>query len=157
MAFRKMRRFGQQLEEDECEIILKTARRGVLAVQGDDGYPYAIPLNYVYGDGRIYFHCATTGHKLDAIAACDKCSFCVMDEGEQEPDDWWYHVRSVVAFGRICRLTNNEDITAALRMLGAKYFPRGYDTEGDIRKNLERVVVLQLSIEHMTGKHVREK
>lgn len=157
MAFRKMRRHGQQLKRDECEHILRTARRGVLAVQGDDGYPYAIPLNFVYDNGSIYFHCATSGHKIDAITACDKCSFCVMDEGVPEPDDWWYHVRSVVAFGRICRMTDDAAIVDALRKLGAKYFPQGYDIEGDIQKNLARVAVLQLSVEHMTGKHVREK
>ena len=65
--FRKMRRFKQQLSEEECLEILKTAKRGVLAVLGDEGYPYAVPLDFVYEDGKIYFHCAKEGHKLDAI------------------------------------------------------------------------------------------
>ena len=56
-----MRRFKQQLSEEECLEILKTAKRGVLAVLGDEGYPYAVPLDFVYEDGKIYFHCAKQG------------------------------------------------------------------------------------------------
>ena len=155
--FREMRRHKQQLAEDECITILAQAPRGVLAVLGDDGYPYTVPLNFVYSDGKLYFHSAVSGHKLDAIAACDKCSFCVLDEGVQQEDDWWYHFNSVVAFGRIRRLEDEKAIVAALRKLGNKYFPQDYDTEGDIARNLKRVAVLELTIEHLTGKHVQEK
>lgn len=155
--FREMRRHGQQVEKAECEAILRRAPRGVLAVLGDDGYPYTVPLDFVYEGGKIYFHSATSGHKLDAIAACDKCSFCVLDEGRKEENAWWYHFNSVVAFGRIRRLTDRVDMLNALRALGDKYFPPEHDTEDDIARNIAHVAVLELSIEHMTGKHVREK
>ena len=155
--FRSMRRYKQQLSKEECEGLLAVAPRGVLAVLGDEGYPYAVPLNFVYDNGSIFFHCATEGHKLDAILSCDKASFCVLDEGRQEEGEWWLHFNSVIAFGRVRRVEDENVIHDALQKLGAKYFPQDYDIEADIARNLSRVAILQLSIEHLTGKHVREK
>lgn len=96
--FRKMRRFKQQITDAECIEILKNEKRGVLSVLGDDGYPYGLPVSHWYneGDGRIYFHGAKSGHKLDAIKACDKVSFCVMDKGYTEGDDWALNIKSVI-------------------------------------------------------------
>lgn len=54
--FREMRRKNQQLPQEECNRILQVATSGVLAVDGDDDYPYAVPLSFVYEDGRLYFH-----------------------------------------------------------------------------------------------------
>lgn len=155
--FREMRRHNQLLEKSVCEGILASAPRGVLAVLGDEGYPYAVPLNFVYDHGKIYFHGAVTGHKIDAITACDKASFCVLDEGRRQDGDWWYHFNSVVAFGRIRRLTDKDAMMDALHKLADKYFPEDYDTEGDIARSFARVAVLELTVEHLTGKHVREK
>ncbi len=155
--FREMRRHKQQLPKETCEQILRTAPRGVLAVLGDGGYPYTVPLDFVYEDGKIYFHSAVTGHKLDAIKASDKCSFCVLDEGEQKPGEWWYYFNSVVAFGRIRRITDEEAMLYALRKLGNKYFPTAEEVEADIARSFSRVAVLELTIEHLSGKHVQEK
>lgn len=155
--FREMRRRNQALDLATCERILAQAPRGVLAVLGDEGYPYTVPLNFVYDGGKIYFHSARAGHKIDAIAACDKVSFCVLDEGVREEDDWWYHFNSVVVFGRIRRLEDESAIRDALYKLGAKYFPADYDTEADVARNFARVAMLELSIDHMSGKHVQEK
>ena len=80
--FRKMRRFNQQISLSESIEILEKGKTGVLAVLGDNGYPYTIPLNYVYSDNKIYFHCAKTGHKISALQNCDKVSFCVVDKDE---------------------------------------------------------------------------
>ncbi len=156
-TFRPMRRIKQQLSDDECIALLKKAPRGVLAVLGDFGYPYTVPLDFVYEEGKIYFHCAKEGHKLDAIRSCDKASFCVLSEGEKEPNDWWYHFDSVISFGRIRIVDDPALADAKLRTLGAKYFPEGYDLEADMVKNAPRAEVLELTIEHMTGKRVREK
>ena len=65
--FRPMRRGKQLLPPEESIQILEQGTSGVLAVAGDAGYPYAVPLSYVYMDGKLYFHCAKSGHKLDAI------------------------------------------------------------------------------------------
>lgn len=155
--FRPMRRFKQQLSNDECIEILKNSPRGVLAVLGDGGYPYTIPLDFVYENGKLYFHCAKEGHKLDAIRAYDKVSFCVITEGVKEPDSWWYHISSVICFGKIKIVDDHALKDAKLRLLGSKYFPAGYDIEADMAKNAAHAEVLELTVEHITGKKVREK
>ena len=152
-----MRRFRQQLPEEECVAILKEARRGFLSVIGEGGYPYAIPINFVYEDGHVYFHCAKQGHKMDAIKACDKACFTVINQPEQEPDDWWYHVKSVICRGRISETEDEAEHLSKLRLLGSKYFPEGHDMEEAIRRNGPRAAILDFRIEHMSGKYVREK
>ena len=154
--FREMRRFKQQLSEEECVEILKTQPRGVLAVLGDGGYPYTVPLDFVYDDGKLYFHCAKEGHKMDAVRSCDKVSFCVLDEGRQEENDWWYHFRSVIVFGRIRVLEDREEILEKVHMLGAKYFPSEEYNQKELKESGARVACMELNIEHMTGKRVRE-
>ena len=152
-----MRRIKQQMNSEECIALLRRAPRGVLAVLGDGGYPYTVPLDFLYADGRLYFHCAREGHKIDAIRHCGKASFCVLGEGVKEPGSWWYHFESVVCFGRIAIVGDPARADALLRQLGAKYFPQGYDLEADMQKNAPRALVLELQIDHMSGKHVREK
>ncbi len=82
MEFRKMRRFKQELNEKETLEILTNGKTGILGVIGDYGYPYTVPVNYVYENGKIYFHCAKAGHKLDAIRQCDKISLCVIEKDD---------------------------------------------------------------------------
>ena len=106
--FRKMRRFKQQLSNDEALKILKNCKSGVLAVSGDDGYPYTIPLNFVYKDGKIYFHCAKNGHKLDAIKQNNKVSFCVIEKDEVDSEKLTTLFRSVVVFGKAEIMENKE-------------------------------------------------
>lgn len=156
-TFRPMRRFKQQLPEDASIDILQKAYRGFLSVHGDGGYPYTVPINFLYKDGKLYFHCAMEGHKLDAVRARDKACFTVIDTPQKEPGDWWYHVRSVICFGRVHILQDAAEKDRFLRQLGAKYFPEGYDMEADMQRNAARALVLVFSIEHMSGKRVREK
>lgn len=155
--FRPMRRSRQALESEECIRILERAYRGFLSVIGDGGYPYCIPINFVYEDGRLYFHSAKEGHKLDAVHACDKACFTVLDEPEKEPGDWWYHVKSVICFGRVTLIADDEERISRFRSLAQKYFPEDYDTESDIIRNGPKAEILQFTIEHMSGKAVREK
>ena len=155
--FRPMRRFKQQLTDDECLSILRREPRGVLSLCGDDGYPYGVPMNYVYDEGCLYFHCALSGHKLDALTACDKASFCVLDKGEKPDDDWAYYFNSVIVFGRITVVDDEAKKLDRLRKLGLKYFPTAVEVDEDIRKNASRCHILCLKIEHMTGKRVHER
>lgn len=156
-SFRPMRRFKQQMTDEACIALLHKAPRGVLAVLGDGGYPYTVPLDFVYDGGKIYFHCAKEGHKLDAIRACDKVSFCVLGEGVKEPDSWWYHFESVICFGRMHIVEDPARKNAHLRLLGTKYFPQDYDIEADMAQDGPNAFILELQIEHMSGKRVREK
>ena len=155
--FRDMRRFKQQLSDEECKRILTNAKRGVLAVRGDGDYPYTVPLNFVYSGGCIYFHSAVEGHKLDAVRNSDKASFCVLSEGELTDDGWSYIFNSVIVFGRIRELAEGNEKEEKLRLLGEKYFPTREMVENDIRKNAARCTVLELRAEHITGKRVHER
>ena len=160
--FRDMRRHKQQLDDDKTRQILDEARRGVLSVLGDDDYPYGMPLNFVYDPtqgehGSIFFHCALAGHKVDAITAHEKVSFCVMDEGYRNEGEWWYYVRSVICFGRARFVEDPQRKHDALVMLASKYFPPEVDIEADIAHNGARAQMVEIRIEHVTGKLVQEK
>ncbi|MBQ9281490.1 MAG: pyridoxamine 5'-phosphate oxidase family protein [Treponema sp.] len=157
--FRQMRRFKQQVSEEKCIEILKNEWRGVLAVLGDDGYPYTIPLDFYYdeGDGKIYFHGAKEGHKVDAIEKCDKVSFCLMDKGFKKDGDWALNITSVVAFGRIKKVEDFEKVKEKVCKLGRKYHPSAEAVEIEWENAKNRVLCLEMTIEHMTGKLVNEK
>lgn len=152
-----MRRIRQQLPEEECRSILENGYRGFLSVIGDGGYPYSVPINFVYSDGHLWFHCAVEGHKLDAIKSCDKACFTIISEPVKEPGDWWFHVKSVICFGRVRIVEDEAARMERLRQLGMKYFPEEYDINADLVKNGPHAAVLDFTVEHMTGKRVREK
>ena len=156
--FREMRRYKQQIGREDCIRILKKQPRGVLSMIGDNGYPYGIPLDHWYSeeDGKLYFHGAKTGHKLDAIAACDKVSYCVMDDGFRKDGEWALNITSVVVFGRM-RLVEDEE---KKREICTNLVRKFTDDEAYLQKELKnafpRVCCLALEIEHMTGKLVNE-
>lgn len=157
--FRQMRRFKQQLTKEQCVKILKTEKRGVLSVLGDDGYPYGVPLNFHYDEleNIIYFHGAKSGHKIDAIKNCNKVCFTVYNNGVQKNDDWFYYVDSVIAFGRAELVEQTDRIYEKVRALGNKYYPSKEEVEEEIKRDISRVQLVAIKIEHMTGKSVQEK
>ena len=112
--FREMRRGRQALSEDACGEILARGTSGVLAVRGDEGWPYAVPLSYVYSAGRVWFHCAPAGHKLDALRREEKASFCVIDRDEIVKEKFTTYFRSVILFGRVRVLEDDAEKRAAL-------------------------------------------
>lgn len=155
--FRPMRRFKQALPENECHEILDKAYRGFLSVIGDGGYPYSFPINFYHENGKVYFHSAMQGHKIDSLRACDKACFTVLDEPVKEPGDWWYHVKSVICFGRLREITDESVHDEMLRCFGRKYFPGEDYLEKEMAQSARHAALLELTIEHMTGKTVREK
>ena len=156
--FREMRRKRQQLTESECVEILNRNTAGVLAVVGDEGYPYAVPLSYVYDGGVVYVHCAKSGHKLDAIKSCDKVSFCVVDKDHVVPEKYTTYFRSVILFGRASILSNEEEIGVAIEKLAMKYNPSDSKENRDsmIKKENAVMCLVKISVEHMTGKEAIE-
>lgn len=149
--FPEMRRKKQQLSNEETEEIFRRGSHGVLALLGNEGWPYALPISYVYNGGKLYFHCALAGHKLEAIAREPRASFCVVDADEVIPELFTSAYRSAIAFGRLRVLENREEIIGALELLCGKYSP-GLDTTEEIEKFLNSVCVLEMSVEHMSGK-----
>ena len=151
--FRPMRRIRQQLSDTETVGILERATSGTLALLGDNGYPYAVPISYVYDDGKLYFHSALSGHKVDAIRRCDKASFCVIDQDDVVPEKYTTEYRSVIAFGRIHIIEDEEEKMAAARMLGDRYNPHQDEAlQKEIESGLSRMLALRFDIEHLTGK-----
>lgn len=151
--FRKMRRKNQELPREEAVGILRACPTGILAVTGDDDYPYTVPLNYVYADGRLYFHCAKEGHKIDGIRRNARVTFCVVERDEVVPKALATKYRSVVVFGRARILTGDAERRDALEWLIEKY-SSGYREVGmqAIEKEWDLVCVVEIRIEHMTGK-----
>lgn len=155
--FREMRRKKQAFSPEESLAVLYAGTSGVLAVSGDDDYPYAVPLSYAYHDSRILFHCAGSGHKLDAIARNPRASFCVIDRDDVVPQEYTTYFRSVIVFGTTRVLDNEEEKRRALEILAEKYSP---DQEQgrlqEIDRLFKQVRVVELAIEHMTGKEAIE-
>jgi nitroimidazol reductase NimA-like FMN-containing flavoprotein (pyridoxamine 5'-phosphate oxidase superfamily) len=151
--FRAMRRKKQLLPEAEAIAMLETCTSGVLAVHGDDDYPYAVPLSFAYEGGRLFFHSATAGHKLDALERSEKASFCVIAADDIVPSKFTTHFRSVVVFGRARVVTEDAEKRHALLCIAAKYSPEYLDTaDSEIDGDWKRVCVMELVVEHMTGK-----
>lgn len=157
MEFRPMRRVRQQLTTEDCEEILRNATSGTLAVLGDGGYPYAVPLSFVYANGIIYFHSAKSGHKIDAINNHDKASFCVIEKDEIHGEEYTTYFSSVIAFGRITIVSSPDEKLEGAKLLGRKYNPG--DEVGlthELEKSLAHMELLRFDIEHLTGKQAIE-
>ena len=158
--FRPMRRNKQQLSEEETIKILNEATNGVLALDGDNGYTYAVPLSFAYADGKIYFHAALSGHKLDAIKNNGKVSFCVVAQDKVVEETFTTHYKSAIAFGRIRIVEDNNDPEKlhGLKLLTGKYSPHvdAEKREKVISSSIKALAVMVIDIEHLTGKAARE-
>lgn len=157
--FREMRRSKQVLSREAAEKILREGDFGVLALSGDEGYAYAVPINYAVEDNKIYFHSAKTGHKLDAIRSNDKVSFCVVDRHEVVAEEFTTYFSSAIAFGRI-RIVEDDadpDKMRGLELLADKYSSTASaERRAKELSRLSALVVPVMTIEHLTGKAARE-
>ena len=154
--FRPMRRKRQELSTPEAVEVLKRGKTGILGLIGDDGYPYTVPLNYVYVDGKIYVHGAKSGHKYDAVRNCDKASFCVVDRDDIISEKLTTAYRSAIAFGRIRILEDEQEIREAARILGLKYCSNTEFVEHEIQREWALLACFELKIEHLSGKVGKE-
>ena len=151
--FRSMRRARQQLSEQESVEILERGTSGVLALLGEDGYPYAVPISYALDGRRLIFHSAKAGHKIDAIRGCGKASFCVIDQDQVVPEEFTTRYRSVIAFGKM-RVLEGQEALEAINRLAERYNPQdlGAGRAREIEKSRNALCMLALEIEHLTGK-----
>ena len=155
--FRDMRRKRQQLSESESIGILQKAISGTLALLGDNGYPYAVPISYIYHEGKLYFHSALSGHKVDAIRGCDKASFCVIEQDDVQPKKYTTFFRSVIAFGRIHIIEDEAEKLTTARMLGNRYNPNDDESlKKEIESDFSRMLMIRFDVEHLTGKEAIE-
>ena len=156
--FREMRRKNQLLSDAVSRDILEKNTSGVLSLMGDDGYPYGVPLSYVLVGDKLFFHCAKTGHKIDALRREEKASFCVIDQDKVVSEEYTTHFRSVIVFGRVHILEGEEEKRNALRLLAGKYSAEQGEAgiEAEIDKSFADVCMLQFDLEHVTGKEAIE-
>ena len=156
--FREMRRKRQALPLEQCEEVLRRGTSGVLALSGDEGYPYAVPISYCYDGAKLYFHCAKEGHKLDAIRQEPRASFCVIDQDQVVPEEYTTYFRSVIVFGRVTVLEDDGAKRAAVEKLALKYAPA--DRAEHRREYIDRewapLCMLEMTVDHMTGKEAVE-
>ena len=148
--FRPIRKKKNEISTDEALALLQDSRRGVLAVNGDDGYPYAIPVNYYFDkeNRKIYFHGARVGHKVDALRACDET---IKEEA------WAPFMQSVVVFGRCHLVEAGEKAMAMLKQFAMKYYPNEQMVDEEIAIAGKAVQIFEIEIEHLSGKEVQEK
>lgn len=154
--FREMRRGKQLLSKEDTAAVMNRCTNGVLACLGDEDYPYAVPLSYVYFNGKIYFHSAKAGHKIDAIMKNPKVSFSVIDEDTIVSEEYTTYFRSVIAFGR-ARIAEGDERLEAFKALVEKY--SGNQQEEAKHKKIAECTqsyIIAIDIEHITGKEAIE-
>ena len=157
--FRPIRRKNKEIGVEEAKKLLTEARRGVLAVNGDDGYPYAVPVNYYYDDEeqKIYFHGSRVGHKAEALKSCDKVCFTVYGHETVKAEAWAPFVQSVVVFGRCHPIGDASAAEARLRAFAMKYFPSEELANEEISTYGKAVRMYEIEIEHLSGKEIQER
>lgn len=156
--FREISRNKKQiLSKDRAEAILEKGSCGVLSLLGDDDYTYGVPMSYSYRDGRLYFHSAVKGHKIDAINKHDRVSFTVIETDQVVPAEFTTYYRSVIAFGKIRVVDDLEQMRDGLKFLVEKYSPDFLEeSKAEIESSLDNVRILIFDIEHISGKEAIE-
>lgn len=152
--FQEMRLKQKQMTQEETEALLARGLYGVISCMGKDGYPYGVPVNYVYREGCIYFHCAKdVGHKIENFKFCDKVCFTVVDCVDIMKQEFNTKFESAVVFGTICAADNAAEIFHALV---EKYSPE-FQAEGDVymHKSGHQAAVYCIKPVHITGKAKR--
>ena len=154
--FREMRRKKQKLTDKQCLDILKRAKTETLDLSGDDGYPYSVPINFVYEDGKIYFHGAKEGHKIDALKNNPKVSMSIIDQEDVIEEELTTYFRSVILFGKARILQSDDEIYHAIETLGLKYNEDEIAVEKEIQREWKSLCCIEITIEHLTGKQAIE-
>lgn len=157
--FREIRKKQNEISIDAAKELLRCSRRGVLAVNGDNGYPYAIPINYLYDEAaqKIVFHGAKAGHKVDSLKACDKVCFTVYGNEIIKEESWAPYLQSVVVFGRCHLVENHEEGIKLVKQFAAKYYPDQNSLNEAVEDSGMGVQMFEIEIEHISGKEVQEK
>lgn len=157
--FRKIRKIKNEINQAEAKELLKNSRRGILAMNGDDGYPYAIPVNYFYDEteGKIFFHGAKAGYKVDCLKSSDKVCFTVIGSEMIRAEEWAPYMQSVVIFGRCQLIDDKQNAMKRLKDFAMKYYPSENMVLDEIKEDGKATQMFEIDVEYMTGKEVQEK
>ena len=156
--FREVARKKQSLNDAQIAAILSDEKRGVLSVHGENGYPYGLPMNYWYdpNNGCLYFHSGKKGHKIDAVRADNKVSFCVYDGGFRKDGEWALNICSVIVFGTLHVVEDTEKAEEICRRLSLKFTDDTAYIDAEIQKFAKDTLCYELRPVHITGKIVNE-
>ena len=157
--FRPMRRPKNAIPDEQAKKLLREEKRGVIAMNGDDGYPFAIPVDYFYDEtaGKIYFHGAKSGYKVDALRRCDKVCFTVYGGETLRDEVWAPYLQSAVVFGRCRLMESGPEATQRLKQFAMKYYPEEQLADREIAASGRAAQMFEITIEHVSGKEVQEK
>ena len=156
--FKKLARVKQQLSDKESIELLKSELRGVLSVNGDGGYPYGMPMDHYYNedDGKIYFHTGKSGHRAEALRKSSKASYCVIDKGTQKENGWALDFKSVIVFGTVELIEDQDRIRETAYLLSRKFTDDEEYIKDEIKRFAESTLLLAMTPEYITGKSVNE-
>lgn len=155
--FRELKREAQELSRDAVDDILASEQWGVLSLIGDGGYPYGVPVNYAYCDGKIYFHGASYGHKYDAMKENERLCFTVVSDDEIVEKEYTTAYASVIVFGRVQRLEGEERREAFIKMTDGLAPRIPHEINVETVNSCTSAAVFSITIEHVTGKVGRLK
>ena len=156
-----MRRHRQQLSQQQSINLLESSTSGTLSLNQPDGFPYQVPLSYVYTDGKLYFHCAQSGYKLDLLRQDDRAGFCVIAQDRICPERYTMPLSTVSTLGKLPakRIVEQPDEKMdAVRKLCARYVPLDspQSHQQTIDKEWSSLCILCFEIEQMSGKQALE-
>lgn len=148
--FREMRRSKRKMNDEIAYQLLEEGIDGVLGTVGENGYPYAVPVNYVLLNNKIYFHSATEGHKIDNIKFNNKVSFTVIAKNEVLQREFSTEFKSVIAFGKAKLVEANKEILMEI----IKKYSLPFLTEGNdyVNSSYSHTQIVEIEIQHISGK-----
>ncbi|MGN1398494.1 MAG: pyridoxamine 5'-phosphate oxidase family protein [Erysipelotrichaceae bacterium] len=157
--FRPVRKKKNEISLAEINEVLAQARRAVVAFNGDDGYPYAVFINYLYieEENRIVFHSSKSGHKIDSLNKSDKVCLTACSGEIIKEEPWAPFVKSAVVFGRCKKITDENDKTACFIRFASKYYPDKELAKQEVAESGQFADMYMIEIEHLSGKIVQEK
>ncbi len=150
--FKEMRRKDREVGREDTINLLEKGQYGVLSTVGENGYPYGVPVNYVYAGGGIYFHCAVEGAKVDNILFNNKVSFCVVGDTAPVPEKFSFKYESAIVFGKCAEVFEKEKTDALLALV--RKYSAGFMEKGMkyIDNDSSKTKVFKIDIEHISGK-----
>lgn len=149
---KSMRRVDRQMSEAEAKELLERGEFGILATVDSTGQPYGVPLNYVYFNDAVYFHCALIGKKLNDIAANPQVCFTVVGNTQVLPDKFATNYESVMVFGAAAiveELEREAMFEALIQKYSAAFIEAGHTY---IEKFRAATQVVKISVTQITGK-----
>ena len=148
-----MHKADRQLSPEDTLAILTDEPRGVLSVIGDDGYPYAVPINYIVVNDKVYLHSAPYGYKMECLEKSKKCCFSVIVSAQIIPSKITAAFESVIITGDVAMVTDEAEKRAALEAFVTQKHP-GYEEIGLKMVNtlFDKTALLRIDPKEMTGK-----